>query len=213
MKKLLQFNNQLYFWLLCAFSILFAFLGNHFFYTDTLYYSSLNEQFTNEQIRAMLNLRDKWTVISYFFIPVFITIRILYASFCLFLGDLFQESHWGFKRLFNIALKADVVFVISAISVFYYYLVFGEYQTINDLKVHPFSLLAITGQESIPNWMVFAYNSINVFELIYLVFLTILIHASTQTGYIKAFIFSVLTYGIGNYLYVVSLTFLYLNFS
>jgi len=213
MEKLLRYNNQHYFWLLCACSLLFAYLGNRFLYTDSLYYSTLSEQFTNEQIRLMLNFRDKWTLISYLFIPIFIIIRILYTSFCLYLGDLFRESQWGFKRMFNIALKADIVFVLGAISVFYYHLIFGKYQTMNDLNVHPFSLLAVIGQENVPGWLIFAYNSINVFELIYLVFLALLIHASTQIGYIKASIFSLLTYEIGNYLYVVSITFIYLNFS
>ena len=213
MYKLIQFNNQRYFWLLCAFSLMFAYLGNRFLLTDSLYYSILNEQFTNEQIRIFLNLKDKWTSISYLLVPILIIIRILYTSFCLFLGDLFQETNWGYKRLFNIALKADIVFIISSISVFYYYLIVGGYQTIHDLNIHPFSLLAVTGQENIPGWLVFAYNSINVFELIYLVFLSLLIHVSTQTGFIKALIFSLFTYGVGNYLYIVAITFLYLNFS
>jgi len=213
MYKLLQFNKQYYFCLLCACSLLFGYLGNRFLLTDSLYYSTLNEQFTNEQIKILLNLHNKWIGLSYLFIPVFIIIRILYTSFCLFIGDLFQETHWGYKRMFNIALKADAVFIISAISVFYFFLIFGDYKTINDLNIHPFSLLAITGQDNIPDWLVFAYNSVNVFELIYLIFLMLLIHASTQTGYIKALIFSLLTYGVGNYLYIVAITFLYLNFS
>ena len=213
MNKLLQFKKQYYFWLLCAFCLLFAFLGNHFLYTDSLYYSTLNEQYTNEQIRMMLNLKDKWIGITYLLIPVFIIIRVLYTSFCLFLGDLFRETYWGYKRLFNIALKADIVFIISAICVFYYYLIFGDYKTTHDLNIHPFSMLAVTGQDNIPGWLVFAYNSINVFELIYLAFLSLLIHASTQTGFVKSMIFSLLTYGVGNYLYIVAITFLYLNYS
>jgi hypothetical protein len=213
MNKLLKLNNHLYFWLLCVCSLFFAYLGDRFLFTESLFYSTLNEQFTNEQINILLNLREKWIGISYLLIPVFLIIRILYISFCLFLGDLFQETRWGYKRMFNIALKSDIVFVLSAISVFYYYLIFGNYSTTTDLSIHPFSLLAATGQENIPGWLVFAYNSINVFELIYLVFLTFLIHFSAQTGYIKALIFSLLTYGVGNYLYVIAITFLYLNFS
>ena len=213
MNKLLQFNKQYYFCLLCACSLLFAFLGERFLFSESLFYSSLNEHYTNEQIIILLNLREKWIGISYLLIPVFVIIRILYTSFCLFLGDLFQETHWGYKRMFNIALKADIVFILSAIVVFYYYLIFGYYKTTNDLNIHPFSLLAVTGQESIPGWLVFAYNSINVFEILYVVFLTLLIHVSTQIGYIKALIFSLLTYGIGNYLYITAITFLYLNYS
>jgi hypothetical protein len=213
MNKLLQFNKQYYFWLLCACSLLFAFLGEQFIFSESLFYSSLNEQFTNEQIKTLFNLREKWVGITYLLIPVFIIIRILYTSFCLFIGDLFQETHWGYKRMFNIALKADAVFILSAIAVFYYYLITGDYKTTQDLNIHPFSLLAVTGQDNIPGWLVFAYNSINVFELIYLIFLMLLIHASTQISYIKALIFSLLTYGVGNYLYIVAITFVYLNFS
>ena len=213
MNKLLRLKNVYYFLILCACTLLFAFLGEHFLFTESLLYSTLNEQFTNEQIKIILNLRDKWIGFSYLLIPVFIIIRVLYSSFCLFLGDLFQETKWGYKRLYNIALKADIVFISSAICVFYYYLIFGDYKTTNDLSIHPFSLLAVTGQESIPGWLVFAYNSINVFELIYLIFLSLLIHISTQTGFIKALIFALLTYGVGNYLYVIAITFLYINFS
>jgi len=210
-QKLLQFNNHLYFWLLCAFSLLFAYLGNRFLFTESLYYSTLNEQYTNEQIRTILNLRNTWVGISYLLIPVFIIIRVLFTSFCLFLGDLFQELNWGFKRLFNVALKADAVFVLSAISVFYYYIIFGNYQTMNDLNVHPFSLLAIEGQKSIPNWLVFAFNSMNIFELIYILFLIFFINSMFKISYLKSSVFVLITYGIGNYLYIVAITFLYLN--
>jgi len=213
MNKLLQYNKKYYFWLLCACSLLFALLGEHFLFSESLFYSSLNEQFTNEQLKTLFSLREKWIGLSYLLIPLFIIIRILYTSFCLFIGDLFQETHWGYKRMFNIALKADIVFIVSAIAVFYYFLIWGDVKTTQDLNIHPFSLLAVTGQDNIPGWLVFAYNSINVFELIYLVFLMLLIHASTQTGYVKALIFSLLTYGVGNYLYIVAITFLYLNFS
>jgi hypothetical protein len=213
MNKFLQFNKQYYFCLLCVCSLLFAFLGEHFLFTESILYSSLNEQFTNEQISILLNFRNKWVGISYLLIPVFIIIRVLYISFCLFLGDLFQETRWGYKLMFNIALKADIVFILSAVSIFYYYLIFGDYKTVHELNIHPFSLLAFTGQESIPDWLVFAYNSINIFELIYLIFLTLLIHTSAQTSYIKTLIFSLLTYGVGNYLYVIAITFLYINFS
>ena len=213
MNKLLQYNKQYYFWLLCTCSLLFAFLGEHFLFSESLFYSTLNEQFTNEQIKLLFNLREKWIGITYLLIPVFIIIRILYTSFCLFIGDLFQETQWGYKRMFNIALKADAVFIVSTIAIFYYFLIWGDIKTTHDLNIHPFSLLAVTGQENVPDWLVFAYNSINVFELIYLIFLMLLIHASTQTGYIKALIFSLLTYGVGNYLYIVAITFIYLNYS
>ena len=213
MNKLLRLNRQYYFGLLCTFSLLFAYLGNRFLFTDSLYYSTLNEQFTNEQIKMLLNLRNKWVGISYFLVPVFIVIRVFYTSFCLFLGDLFRETCWGYKHMFNIALKADAVFVLNTIVIFYYYLIFGDYKTTNDLSIHPFSLLAVTEQESMPDWLTFAYNSVNVFEILYILTLAFLIRSITKINYLKAFVFVCLTYGVGNYLYIAGITFVYLNFS
>ncbi len=184
---------------------------NYFLLTDDLYYSSLGEQYTSEQIQKILNIRNSWNYIGYCVIPIVIIIRILYSSFCLFLGDLFQESHWSFKKLFNISLKADIIFCLSIICNFYYYAFSGNYEKIEDLSTNYFSLLRIVGKDNIPTWLVFAFNSINIFELIYVFLLIVFIHSSFNTSYLKSSVFVLVTYGIGNYLYVVALTFLYLN--
>ena len=208
---LLKINNWNYYFVLCGVCVLFTFATNLFLLTDSLYYSSLSEQYTTEQIRKILDIRDSWKYVGYFFIPLTIIIRVLYSSFCLFLGDLFQESHWGFKKIFNISLKADVAFCFSVISNFYYYAFSENYEKIEDLSVNYFSLLRIAGKENIPTWLVFAFNSLNIFELIYIFLLIIFIHLSFKISYLKSSAFALLTYGIGNYLYIVAITFLYLN--
>jgi len=184
---------------------------NYFLLTDSLFYSSLSEQYTSEQIQKILDIRNSWRYIGYVIIPIVIIIRVLYSSFCLFLGDLFQESHWGFKKLFNISLKADVVFCLSAIGNFYYYAFSNNYAKIEDLNVNYFSLLRTAGKENIPAWLVFAFNSLNIFELFYIILLILFVRSTFKISYLKSSVFVLLTYGIGNYLYIVAITFLYLN--
>jgi hypothetical protein len=145
-------------------------------------------------------------------VPIVIIVRVSYTSLCLFIGDLVQEYHWSFKSLFNISLKADAVFILSQICNFYYYALSDNYKVMDDLNVNFLSVLKWTGTENIPEWLVFAYNSINVFELLYIIVLAIFIHASFKFSWLKSVIFMILTYGIGSYLYVVGMTFLYLNF-
>jgi len=102
---------------------------------------------------------------------------------------------------------------LSQIFNFYYYAVNGNYKTIEDLSVNCCSLLKLVGIKNIPQWLIFAYNSVNVFELIYIVLLVLYIKSCFQLNLVKSIVFVLLTYCIGNYLYVVGLTFLYLNFS
>jgi hypothetical protein len=215
MNWLLKINNSTYFWSLCIASGLFTFLTKQFLYTDQLYYTALGEQFTSEQIQKLLVYQNEsWLqIFGYCIIPVIIIIRVLYTSFCLYIGNLVNETHWKFKSIYIISLKADIAFCFVQIVNFYYYAFINQVKTLEDLNVNCVSLLKIVGKENIPNWLVLAYNSINLFELIYVILLILLIKTCFQKTYGKSVIFVLLTYCIGNYLYVVGLTFLYLNFS
>jgi len=207
----LKINNWYYYFVLCGVYALFTLAMNHFLLTESLYYASLSEQYTTDQIRKLLDFRDSWKYVGYFFIPIIIIIRVLYSSFCLFIGDLFQETHWGFKKLFNVSLKADVAFSFSIIANFYYYAFSGNYQKVDDLSVNYFSLLKLTREENIPTWLVFAFNSLNIFELVYIFLLILFVHSMFKISYLKSSVFVLITYGIGNYLYIVAITFFYLN--
>jgi hypothetical protein len=215
MNWLLKINNSAYFWILCLICGLFAFIAKQFLYTDQLYYTTLGEQFTTGQIQKILAYHNEaWRqIIGYCIIPVIIIIRVLYTSFCLYIGNLVNETHWKYKSVYTISLKADIAFCLSQICNFYYYIFTDNFKTMEDLSINCFSLLKIVGKENIPNWLVLAYNSINLFELLYLILLVVFLKISFQLTYLKSIVFVLLTYFIGNYLYVVGMTFVYLNFS
>jgi hypothetical protein len=175
----------------------------------------LSEQYTIEQIQNALAYQNAiWRqIIGYLFIPAVIIIRTLFTSFCLYIGNLVNEAHWNYKSIYNLSLKADIAFCFSTIVNFYYYTVNDNFQTIEDLGINCVSLLNIAGKENIPGWLIFAYNSINLFELIYVILLVLFIRSYFRITYGKSIVFVLLTYCIGNYLYIVGLTFLYLNIS
>lgn len=215
MNWLLKQNNTIYFGLLCILSGIFAFLSKQYLFTDQLYSYTLSEQFTSEQIQKFISFQNAtWRqVVGYCLIPIMIIIRVLYTSLCLFIGNLVNETHWKYETVYTISLKADIIFILSQIANFYYYVVSGNYRTVEDLSVNCCSLLKVVGMKNIPQWLIFAYNSINVFELIYMILLVLLIKTCFQLTYMKSTVFVLLTYLIGNYLFVAGLTFLYLNFT
>jgi len=135
MNWLLKLNNRNYYFVLCLIGVLFAFLVKQFLHIDQLYYSTLVEQYTLEQIQAIsANSNAFWENVGYLVVPVLIIIRVFYTSFCLYIGDLVEESHWNFKPLFNIALKADVAFCPSSVCNFYYYMLSENYKTMDCLE-------------------------------------------------------------------------------
>ncbi|GHT40902.1 hypothetical protein FACS189437_07140 [Bacteroidia bacterium] len=215
MNWFLKINNSIYFWFLCIVCGLFAFLTKQFLYTDQLYYATFGEQFTAGQIQKILAIQNEsWRqAISYCLIPLIIIIRVLYTSFCLYIGNLVNETHWKFKSVYTISLKADIAFCLSQICNFYYFAFTDNFKTLEDLSINCASLLKLVGKENIPNWLVLAYNSINLFELFYIILLVVFLKISFQLTYLKSIVFVLLTYFIGNYLYIVGMTFVYLNFS
>jgi hypothetical protein len=215
MNQFLKINNSVYFWSLCLLSGLFAFLSKQFLFTDQLYYSTLGEQFTSGQIQRILAYQSEtWRqILGYCLIPLIIIIRVIYTSFCLNVGNLLNETHWKYKSLYNIALKSDIIFLFSQICNFYYYTISGNYKTIDDLSVNCVSLLKTVNKGDIPTWLIFAYNSINLFELVYVILLILFIRNCFRINSGKSIVFVLLTYCIGNYLYIAGLTFLYLNIS
>ena len=151
--------------------------------------------------------------IGYGIIPLIIIIRVLYTSFCLYVGSLVNESYWQFRSVYTLSLKADIAFCFSQIGNFYYYAISDNFYTVEDLSINFASLLRIVGIDNIPNWLILAYNSINLFELLYVILLIVFLKITFRLSYIKSIVFVLLTYCIGNYLYVAGMTFLYLYLS
>ena len=64
-----------------------------------MYYYTLGEQFTSEQIHKFITYQNAtWRQLTgYCLIPVMIIIRALYTSLCLFIGNLVNELHWRYR--------------------------------------------------------------------------------------------------------------------
>jgi len=207
----LNLKNGWYYLFLIVMSAIFVYFSNYFL-TEILVYNVLGEQFTALQIQKILSETTKWQPLGYLFIPLITIIRPLFTTFCLFAGSLFQEYRWKWENIFNISLKADIVFLLSQMCNFYYYVFVKDAETLQDVSTNCLSLLNLAGKEDIPAWLVSALNSANLFEVLYVVLLTLFIVKVFELKWFKALVFVLLTYGVGTYLYIVGVTFLYLNF-
>lgn len=184
-----------------------------FIYTEDLYYTTFEGQYTIEQIHFFFEANKLFRFIGVLLIPIVIIIRILYTSLCLFIGVLFNEIRCNYKILFNISLKADFVNCLSTLSNFYYYAFTDDYSNINDLSTNFLSILKVVGRDNVPDWLVLLINSANIFEFGYITILSILVQYNLNIKFIQSILFVIFTYGLGNYLFIFLISYFNLNFS
>ena len=110
--------------------------------------------------------------LSYALIPVTIAIKMTLVAFCLMAGLLLTSQKLSFSILFRIVLFAESAFVASTL---FRLLVLAFSHTIDSLGQYmafaPLSLFSFFHATSVPNWMVYPLQTIDVFQLLYVYFL------------------------------------------
>jgi len=209
---LLGFKKKEYYLILSFVCILFSSCMIIFIYTEDLYCTTFEGQYTIEQIHYFFEANKLFRFIAVIIIPIVIIIRILYTSLCLFIGVVFNELQCSYKILFNISLKADFVNCLSTLSNFYYYAFTEDYNNINDLSTNFLSILKIVGRDNVSDWLVILINSVNIFEFGYILMLSVLINNQLKMKFIQSYLFVLFTYGLGNYLFVFLISYFNLNY-
>ena len=164
---LLKYNGWKYFFLLTFFAILITFAINFLFVSDGLYYQSFSERLTTERIAKMIEASQKWQWLGYVFLPVVILIRVCFTAICIYIGCFLSNIKVGFLQLFKVALLADFIFVLIALTKLLMLIFFKDVSTLEDLQFQPLSLLELFDRKSIDTLFIYPFSLISVFELLY----------------------------------------------
>ena len=164
---------------------------------------------------AKIHLLEKFQNIrwiSYFFVPLSIVLRLLLVSLCFFIGSFLIPGMSGFtfSEWFTISMKAHVIWVINNIS---YCIESVQSSSLQSVVINKYtSLLFLTGDNNIEKWISLPLVSINIFEIVYWIFLAILVSKLAGTKVSTSFRFVMSSYGVGFMFYIVLLMFLMLYF-
>jgi hypothetical protein len=85
-----------------------------------------------------------------------------------------------------------------------------EVKSLEQLSVNPFSLQVFTG-ESMPKWSSYFFNTLNVFELGYILFLAYLIMEESKKSFLPSLKFVATTYLPGLALWVLVVSYLFIS--
>ncbi|MBN1185584.1 MAG: hypothetical protein JXB49_25080 [Bacteroidales bacterium] len=212
-KKLLGFNKTLFFFILVAVNTGVFVANNQFVLTRELYHNTYIERLGAERIDMIFEEGRKWQLLSAFFIPLVLLIKISFTSVCLFTGLNFKGIFASYNEIFNIALKAESVFCLANVVKVAVLLFLKRTEVFEDLNYYPLSLINLTGTAGIYKWLVYALQTLNLFELFYWLLLAKGLEVSLSRDYGSMLLLVLSTYVIGLVLWIMVVMLLVMNIS
>lgn len=193
--------------------VLFSVILNEFIIKDNLYYQTLGEQLARERIEEFLEFKHKWDWMAYLIIPVILFFKFLFVALCLETGSIFQGYKTSFKQMFHIAMFSELVFLFAQMLKTVV-IALAKLEDLNELQyIASFSLLSIMNNKNIDPWFIYPLHTINIFEILYWLFLAFILKTLLQKEYFRMIKFVLSTYGVGLLILIIVVMFINVNFS
>lgn len=207
-------DKRLYFIFLCSISLLLTFIFKELVIGDEVYYATFGQQLTTERINQFLAIQHKWEWVTYAAIPLLYLIKLSAVAFCLNVGCIMINYDLNFKRLFQISLIAETVFVVPAFIKIIWFWNAQQNYTLQDLmNFSPLSLLNFYSPDSVRQWLIYPLQVLNVFEIIYWLILAYGLKLVLQKPFLKTVKLVLSSYGTGLVMWITFIIFLQLNYS
>ncbi len=183
---------------------LIAFYSQTYLLTDDIYRLIVGSKMTENHFGDYLEFVHKWQWVSYIFIPVALLIRVSFTWTCLKAGSFIAEN---FSEIFfwKICIQAEIVFAIGAVAGLLYTEFFLDVESLEQLSINPFSV-QVFAASTMPKWSSYFFNTLNIFELGYILFLSYLLAKESKKKFLPSLKFVASTYlpGLALWLLLVS---------
>lgn len=165
-------NPWLVFGIYCLVYLFFNWYLQQHVLTDQVYTYTLGGSVNPDKLAAFLQGQHRMEFLSYVFVPVMIAIKMFLVAFCLMAGLLLTSQKLAFSTVFRIVLFAESAFVISTL---FRLLVLAFSHSVDSLGQYmafaPLSLFSLFHATSVPNWLLYPLQTLDVFQGLYVFFL------------------------------------------
>lgn len=152
----------------CLLSIFSTYYLQTHVLTDEVYYNSLADRFTADKIESIIHTQQRFGLLSYLMVPAGLLLKITLASFCLFTGLQFTSHTLPFRTVFKVALFAEIAFAANTLLRLFLLSFFREINTFEELQSFaPLSLFSLLNASTVPPYLQYPLQTLNLFELIY----------------------------------------------
>lgn len=186
--------------------LLAVYYQQNFILTEHLYYRSFSNKLTEEQIQRMFKSSTKWDILAYLIIPIPIILRATYTWFCLRVGSFIKEK-FSASNFWNICIQGELIFALGVVSILLYSEFFSNIKTIDQLTIHPFSVQAFVVR-TIPAWSNYFFYTLNLFELLYILFIAYLLAKESKINFFDCLKFVTISYLPGLLIWILFVSYL-----
>lgn len=185
-----------------------------FFNVDKIIYSSLINNYNEVQIKEYLDLKEKWNYFSYLLVPLLIIIKTSIIATTLYIGIFFSNNVIEFNKFWNIVLKAEFIFLLVPVFKIIWFYFFQTNYNLEDIQnFYPLSALNIVGYKDLETWFIYPFQTLNLFELAYIIYLGYQVGKLTNTNTDHGLKIVAYSYVPALLLWVVTIMFFTLNYS
>ena len=181
---------------------------------DQLFYNSLGEQISMNGVKTVLELNKKFRWLSYAGVPVFLYLKWVLVATCLYIRLFFYDGETRFLSAMKVAAFAEIMLVFTVVIKLALLSFFIKPETLEQLQnFTPLSLYSVFKKSAVPFYFVYLLQSINLFELFYILFLSWGVKEITTLSFGKSIYYTFTSYGIGLLFWIVLVVFFQQYFS
>lgn len=149
-----------------------------------LLYNSFSEQLNKKQVQLILNIQNKWQWVTYFIAPFLLLIKTSLIASVVYIGAFFSKSlNVSFKQIWGTVLNAEFIFLLVPVSKIIWFRFCQTYFTLEDIQnFYPLSALNIIGYKGLETWLIYPLQTLNLFEIAYIICLSYQIGNLTKTN-------------------------------
>ncbi|TKT87409.1 hypothetical protein FDK13_30565 [Dyadobacter frigoris] len=205
----------MHFLILLVMSLLLLFLNKSFLLSDSLYFNSLSEKFSYEEISELINRRNRLELLTIPIVLLVCIIKLTLCSLCLTLGIFFIADKFEFKKIFAVTVAAEFIFLVPSAIKLLWFLFFQTTYTFQDLQYfYPLSILNIFEANTLEPWLIYPLQVLNIFEVIYWIVLAYLLTKELpELDMNRSMTVVMASYGTGLVIWVAFVMFLTLTYT
>lgn len=167
-----KLNTWYLFGILIAVNFIFAFFLSQLLVTREIYYNTFQSQLDNTRIDEMFDMQSKFSWIGFAFLPLYLLLKIFVVSLTLQTGLLLCNAKLRFGTTFKITLIAEFVFLIpQLIKILWFLFAEKDYTLIDVQQFSPLSALNIFNAKNLSQFLIYPFQTFNVFEIFYWIIL------------------------------------------
>jgi hypothetical protein len=182
--------------------------------TDQVYTYSLSGKVNPDKLTAFLDGQHRASFLSYVLIPVTMLVKMSLVTLCLLAGFLITSQKTSFATLFRIVLFAETAFIGGALLRL---LLLAFSHPVNSLGQYisfaPLSLYSLFEPRSIPNWLTYPLQTLDVCQIGYVLLLAAGLRFYYGQSFKSALELVLGSYGLGLFCCMIGFAFISISFN